>query len=565
MTPEIRPRPRPNSRVAGLRSYRRAPLPPFVDLRLDGNEGPHPDAALWPPPDVRVLREYPDAGRVEAAYARSLGLADDRVAVFAGGDEVLDRVFRAFTEPGEAVAFTEPTFELIAHYARLAGVGTANITWDRGAFPTAALCRLAGPACRVAFVVSPNNPTGLAATRADVEAVLDRFELVVLDHAYVEFADEDLTDLVRAHDHLLVLRTLSKAYGLAGLRAGFAIGHPEVLGALRAAGGPFSVAGPSLCVAERAIERGVERNRIDAVRAERARLQALLERYGYEVSPSQANFVLARGPRSASLRRDLAALGIQIRSFAGRPLLDDAVRIACAARDAERLEHALRTIHEPEAMLFDLDGVLVDVSGSYRQAILQTAEHFGVRLTAADVARAKASGRANDDWSLTQRLIRDVGVEVDLAEVTAVFERLYQGDDGTPGLRTRERLAVAPEWLSELADRLPLAVVTGRPRIDAERALATFGIAERFRVLVCREDAPLKPDPAPVRLALRTLGVERAWMFGDTRDDLDAARAAGVLPIGVVAPGEDRERARAALERAGAARVLDRVDQGDER
>jgi hypothetical protein len=123
MTPEIRPRPRPNSRVAGLRSYRRAPLPPFVDLRLDGNEGPHPDAALWPPPDVRVLREYPDAGRVEAAYARSLGLADDRVAVFAGGDEVLDRVFRAFTEPGEAVAFTEPTFELIAHYARLAGVG----------------------------------------------------------------------------------------------------------------------------------------------------------------------------------------------------------------------------------------------------------------------------------------------------------------------------------------------------------------------------------------------------------------------------------------------------------
>ena len=106
----------------------------------------------------------------------------------------------------------------------------------------------------------------------------------------------------------------------------------------------------------------------------------------------------------------------------------------------------------------------------------------------------------------------------------------------------------------------PLALVTGRPRRDAERFLERFGLADLFDVVVTREDAALKPDPAPVRLALERLGVERAWMVGDTPDDLVAARGAGVLPLGVVPPGADPSRTRTTLEAAGAARVLSRTE-----
>jgi len=115
--------------------------------------------------------------------------------------------------------------------------------------------------------------------------------------------------------------------------------------------------------------------------------------------------------------------------------------------------------------------------------------------------------------------------------------------------------------LRALAERLPLAVVTGRPRADAEAFLDRAGIAGAVSALVTMEDAPSKPDPAPVRLAMERLGVSRAWMVGDTPDDVRAARAAGVLPLGVIPSGEDAAAWRRVLLAAGAGRVLDGLDE----
>lgn len=210
----------------------------------------------------------------------------------------------------------------------------------------------------------------------------------------------------------------------------------------------------------------------------------------------------------------------------------------------------------PAVLLFDLDGVLADVSRSYRRAILETAAALGVVVDAEQVRAAKAAGNANNDWELTWRLLTAAGVQISLAEVTARFEALYQGSAAAPGLRQTESLLVAPVWLEQLATRLPLGVVTGRPRRDAERFLEQHGVAGAFRTLVCMEDAPAKPDPAPVRLALRALGATRAWLVGDTPDDMRAALAAGVVPVGIAAPGDDPLRAAQTLREAGAAWVL---------
>jgi phosphoglycolate phosphatase-like HAD superfamily hydrolase len=113
--------------------------------------------------------------------------------------------------------------------------------------------------------------------------------------------------------------------------------------------------------------------------------------------------------------------------------------------------------------------------------------------------------------------------------------------------------------LEAVARKLPIGIVTGRPRADAVRFLERHGIAGMVSALVCMEDAPLKPDPAPVRLALDRLGVRRAWMVGDSPDDMTAARAAGVVPIGIVAPGDRLDAVAPALFGAGAARVLEEL------
>ncbi len=532
------------------------------DLRLDGNEGRAPEVPLAAP-SSELLRRYPRAAELEARLAVRHGVTPDRVLVTAGADDALLRLACAYLGPGRELVLPVPTFEMFERHAAARGATVREVEWPGGRFPVEAVLAARSPRTTLVAVVSPNNPTGAVVTRGELERVARGVPgaLVVVDQAYAEFAEEDLTAPALELPGAVVLRTLSKAWGLAGLRVGYALGPPEVLRCLRAAGNPYPVAGPSLAVAAAVLEQGEELPRAQARRiaTERARLAERLTALGWSPEAGQANFVLARGRDPLWLRDALAGLGVAVRAFPGRPRLEDAVRVTCpgAESDLARLLEALDTALAPEALLLDLDGVLADVSASYRECIRATAASFGVRLTAEEIAEAKRAGDANDDWALTRRLLAARGVDAPLEEVTRRFEDLYQGSGGRPGLRERERPLVDRALLERLAARLPLGVVTGRPRADAERFLRTAGLRDLFAVVVVREDAPLKPDPAPLALALGRLGLRRAWYVGDTVDDAAAARAAGLVPLGVVAPGDDADSTRAALGAAGAARTLD--------
>ncbi len=563
------PQVRPNPLVDGLPAYDpRRPRGP-IDLFLDGNEGPSPDPAVGAAlaaADPALWRHYPAPRRLEAEIAARFGLPAAAVLVTAGADDALERALRVAASPGREVILTTPTFEMLARYARLAGADVVEVPWWQGAFPVEkVLARVSGRTAAVA-VVSPNNPTGGVATAGDLEALAAAAPsaLLLVDHAYVEFADEDLTSAALALPNALVFRTLSKAWGCAGLRVGWVMGDPRVVAWLRAVGQPYAVAAPSLIAGAAALaaDPGPRRRFIAEVADERRRLATTLAELSAIPYPSQANFVLARFADAPWVRDALAGLGIAVRGFPADSVLGPCLRLTCPGDPAAlaRLEAALRAALAPEALLLDLDGVLADVSGSYREAIRATAATFGVALTPADIAAGKASGDAANDWRLTQRLLAERGVEVPLEEVAARFETLYQGTEDEPGLYTRERLLPSRDTLAALAVRLPLAVVTGRPRADAERFLSDAGVADLVTTVVAMEDAPGKPDPAPVRLGLERLGVSRAWMVGDTPDDVRAARAAGVVPLGVVAPG-DGDGARDALLAAGAARVLSDLEQ----
>lgn len=329
------------SAIRGLRGYQRPPLPSNLRLRVDGNEGDAqaPDHIAL---DPEVVRRYPDVRELELRYAAWIGCPPETCGAFAGGDEVLDRVFRAFVEPGQAIVAPTPTFSMIAHYARLAEARTIAPEWVRGAFPRDEVLRaLDDSEARVAFLVSPNNPTGLCANRDDLAALADKAPLVVLDHAYVEFADEDLTDAALSLGNVIVVRTLSKAFGLAGLRLGFAIAHRPLLDALRAAGGPFSVASPSASIALGLLADGHEEAdaSIRRVRAERETLRDLLTEAGFDVCPSQANFVHVRGAEIHALSNELAERGVLIRTVSDPD--GSALRISCAGRDSDLLQESL--------------------------------------------------------------------------------------------------------------------------------------------------------------------------------------------------------------------------------
>jgi len=563
--------------VAGTSSAYTVPVAgPPTDLWLASNEGRA--SADLPICSAADLARYPSARTLEAALAERFGVAPEQVLVTAGADDGLLRIALAYVARGRVMVLPTPTFEMLPRYVALVGGTVREVAWPRGPYPVDAVLACAPGAAAIA-VVSPNNPTGALASRADLQAIARAAPdaLIVVDAAYAEFvadASEELTSAALALPNAVVLRTFSKAYGAAGLRVGYVLGPATVVAHLRAAGNPYPVSTPSLRYALAALQpdgqRALRAN-VDFVLGARTALTSTLTQLGLDVAPSAANFVLARlEPRArteapsfdALLLRDLlAGLGVAVRAFPGRAELHDTLRITVPTTQGElqRVLSALCVCLAPEALLFDMDGVLADVSRSYRAAILATAESFGAEVTADDVQRAKDLGGANDDWSLTRRLMQTAGVVCSLAEVTTRFEAFYQGTDTHPALRLTETLLAPRAFLVALRARFPLAVVTGRPRRDALRFLREHDLEDLFDVLVAREDAPLKPDPAPVQLALAQLGVTRAWMIGDTPDDVRAARAAAVVPIGVLP--EPRSTAAPALVASGAARVLAAVTE----
>lgn len=532
-----------------------------LDLILDFNE------SLAPPPVLaghrRPVNRYPDYRELEAAIAEHVGVTTDSVVVTNGADDALERTVRCAVGPGRRAVLTTPSYSMIRRFAVLAGAEPIEVPWWEGEFPVEEVCRRAGDDGGLVAMVSPSNPTGAAASQSALEELLERLprSLVLVDQAYVDFADPefDLSVTALRYPNAVVVRTFSKAWGCAGLRVGCAIADPRVTDWLRRAGLPFPVSSPSVGAVLEALSEGPDRSRIAAVCEQRDRLIGYLAEKGVETLPSAASFVFAKFRNAELVWRGLGAIGISVRRFPGRAELDGWLRITLPGdrKNFERLTRGLATVLSPGALLFDLDGVVADVSGSYRRAIVETAASWDVELTSEEVAQAKAEGDANNDWELTRRLLENRGVEVGLGEVKDRFEALYQGTEDAPGLRRFESLRIDRDILERLAAKLPLAVVTGRPRRDAVRFLEDQGVDDLFSELVCMEDAPPKPHPEPVVVALERLAVSTAWMVGDTPDDLRAARGAGVLPIGVIADGDDRTTILEALEGAGAARVLD--------
>ncbi|WP_244274161.1 histidinol-phosphate transaminase [Geodermatophilus obscurus] len=282
---------------------------------------------------------YPDNGAVvlTAALAERYGV--DPAQVVPGGGAVLlcQQLAQSFNDPGTAIAFAWRSFEMYPLLAQVAGARSLRVPLvpsSPGGSPDThdldGLAAVVDDDTRLVFVCNPNNPTGTAVRRPELERFLDRVPetvLVVLDEAYREFVtDPDVPDgveLMRGRPNVAVLRTMSKAWGLAGLRVGYLLAEdPAVADAVRRTHVPFSLATLAQAAAVAALRSEEEvRGRVAAVVAERDRLTAALRGRGLEVPDSQANFVwLPLGEATAAVAAALEGRGVITRPFAGEGL-----------------------------------------------------------------------------------------------------------------------------------------------------------------------------------------------------------------------------------------------------
>jgi histidinol-phosphate aminotransferase len=333
-----------------------------IDLDLSRNEG-RPrisQVEIGLEEGASLTSRYPDTSELRATIAERHGVTPGQVLVTAGGDDALFRCFLAAS--GGTVVSTTPTFEMIRRYAEQTTSTLVEIPWWDGDFPVSDL--LATSERYMAVIVSPNNPTGSVIGPGDLRKMADAYLLVVLDAAYAEFADEDLTPAALELGNVIVVRTLSKAYGMAGLRVGYALGPEDMIARIGAFGSPYPVSSVSSALACEVLTAGEKANRpfVQAVIEQRGRLTMLLDALGCAPLPSQANFVLATDVDPDWLVAAAASLGVGLRHFPDREDLRRCVRITVPGDDRafERLESVLRSALAPEAILLDLDRASLD-------------------------------------------------------------------------------------------------------------------------------------------------------------------------------------------------------------
>lgn len=303
-------------------------------VKLNTNENPY-----GPSPKVieaireaagDTLRKYPDpfANEARDAIAKLFAVERKNVICGNGSDDILAIAIQAIVDPGQALAVPDPTYSL---YETLAAIQDAQLELhpcdDDFAVPVDALAASEAP---LVIVASPNAPTGMATPTGDLRRIARGISGVLLvDEAYADFADTSAMELAVNEPNVLVMRTLSKSYSLAGIRFGFAVGSPALVAGLTKARDSYPCDRVSIAAARAAIEdQAWMLANVATIRGERSRLTAALRDRGFTVLESQANFLFARPPKAEAeeLYEKLKARRILVRYFK-RPRVDAFLRI----------------------------------------------------------------------------------------------------------------------------------------------------------------------------------------------------------------------------------------------
>ncbi len=336
MTIKEKPQFTPRASFASVSSYEVGD--DYVAMQLADNTSPFGA----PPAALRVLREMPDTAiarypstyshDLRAALADYVGVAADEIMIGAGSDEAISSTFRGLADPGARVAYQDPTFVM----ARVFTVVNSQIPVPIPLMPGSLqpdMDALVAADATFTYLCNPNNPTGVAIEERLLQRAMNEVRgLLLVDEAYAEFSGTSLAASAPAHGHMLVYRTLSKAFGMAGLRVGYVVGNRSLIRELQKARGPYTVSAMSERAALAAVteDRAWVTRAVSIVTEARQRFAAALSEAGFQPIQSAANFVLVPVADAAAATATLLASGFLVRQFTALPVVGDAIRVSIA-------------------------------------------------------------------------------------------------------------------------------------------------------------------------------------------------------------------------------------------
>ncbi len=550
----------PKASVLASQLYDAPPEGRLDFIRLDFNESTSPLADSYPAGMPPVLvSAYPEYAALIQKLAEYYNVDCEDLILTNGSDEAISVISNTFIEPNQdSAVVSNPCFVMIRNCLKIAGAKLNEIAvLENLEFDVDGIEASLAQNPKIAMFASPDNPTGSVLKVESIEKWCKEFPttLFVIDEAYSEYAGTTVIPLVKKFENLLVLKTFSKAWGMAGFRLGLIIGNPDINQYINRVKLPYSVNSAAVFSALRLLERDTEvAARVKDAVEKRTRLAETLTSRGFRVRETSANWCLVGAGMQASdltqfarannvlirnrTTSEFSKFGVDSKGATFEPMWGW-IRVSVGNDDEmSAFDKVVESYGKGFGLLFDLDGTLVDTSKSFDETVLFLVEKFsGKPFDLKELHDLRLEGGYNDDWVAATELLKRRGVNVPLNEVVLAGEEYYFSI-----AIDREELLVPIEVLKQLRRRCPLFIVTGRTRREYANVWGDR-LDPLFDKVYCVNDVPgleAKPSPDYLKQAMTDFGITSGAYIGNSVDDMRASVGAGLVAIGVTS-GVDRE------------------------
>ncbi len=559
----------PNKNLSNIDIYETALYPENWDMKLDANEnyiGPSTKVfSAVKNLSFEEIAHYPYYGDLYEALSAFNKVSSDSIVITNGADEALSSTFNAFVSSEENVVTVSPSFSMPKIYAEIIGAQYIEVPYkSKWVYPFESVISAINDKTKAILITTPNNPTGDIVPLEQIIEILEKFpqKLVIIDETYTTYSGISNVCLTEKFDNALVIKSMSKDFGLAGLRLGYIVSNSENIKNIKKVLSPYNVNSVAVSAGIASLE---DKSYSSHVKSEIADAKAYLmkefKEMGFVPYDSFANFILVDfGDKTDLIYNKLKACGVSVKTFSSEELKTH-LRITIPTKSASR--RLINCIKSKITLVFDMDGVLVDVSDSYHEAIKFTYNYFtGKELADEMIREAKKQGGLNNDWDLTDYLIKQSSFKFPYENIVKVFQKQYWNDGD--GSINNETLLVDLSMLDELSKKYNMAIFTGRPKDEALYTLDKFNIKHYFTKIVTMNDLPperQKPHTTGLYMIKDSFITEQLIYFGDTVDDAKCAKDFGAYGVGVLPPSDKSEELRSALLKSGQQKVINGINE----
>lgn len=540
------------------------------DVKIDSNEN------LYGPSE-RVLEAirnvtqddiqyYPYYGELTQKIADFVGVKAQNIKITNGADEAISGVLQTYMDENDVILTSNPTFAMPLIYTKILGGKIVQVPYkEKWVFPVEEFVdAIKSQNVKIIYISTPNNPTGDCVSEDAIKAVLEvsQDKVVIIDETYGNYCGSNYSKFIEDYDNIFVVKSFSKDFALAGLRLGYIVSNEQNIKLVRGVISPYSVNNIAVIAGIAALsDYGYFKQIKENINLAKDKLTSLFKSIGAIVYPSGGNFLLCDfGEKTDFIYKKFINNKICVKNFSNVEGLKGCLRVAVPRlEEVEKLKNVLKI---KPTLVFDMDGVLLNATQSYRVAIQKTFEHFsGKKLDISEIQEVKNQGGYNNDWYLTEYLLKKHGYIVSREDVISKFQEFYW-DKGN-GLINNEDFLMDKSLLEELSRSFNLAIFTGRVKQEAIYTLKKNGVLDYFYPIITMQDLPedrQKPDTLGLEMIKNSIITDKIYYFGDTVDDVKCAKNADVVSVGVLPPQDKSEELIEALKNNGANVVLNSIN-----